>query len=114
MRCRIGATAFPAGPLETGQPQKISPKDLEVIRHQEDNQGWVTTVTLPPTCELGSNTPGTPMRLPRLMLAFSLAAAITAAYPQTTAKTAGSGKAQKFPVTTSSAAAARYFETGMV
>src|SRR5207237_6596510 len=54
------------------------------------------------------------MRLVRLMLAFSLAAAVTAAYPQTTAKTASSGKAQKFPVTTSSAAAARYFETGMV
>src|SRR5690242_919468 len=54
------------------------------------------------------------MRLPRLMLAFSLAAALTAAYSQTTTKTAGNGKAQKFPVTTSSAAAARYFETGMV
>ena len=47
MRCPDWqATAFPAGPLETGQPQKIFPEDLEVIRHQEDNQGWVTTVTL--------------------------------------------------------------------
>jgi len=55
------------------------------------------------------------MRLPRLMFAFILAAGVTAAYPQTTAKTTTSnGKAQKFPVTTSSAAAARYFETGMV
>ena len=55
------------------------------------------------------------MRLPRLMLAFFLAAAVTAAYPQTTSKTnAGNGKALKFPVTTSSSAAARYFETGMV
>jgi len=48
------------------------------------------------------------------MLTFFLVAAVAAAYPQTTAKTAGNGKAQKFPVTTSSAAAARYFETGMV
>jgi tetratricopeptide (TPR) repeat protein len=39
---------------------------------------------------------------------------VAAAYPQPTAKTADNGKAQKFPVTTSSAAAARYFETGMV
>jgi tetratricopeptide (TPR) repeat protein len=59
------------------------------------------------------------MRLPRLMFAFILAAAVTAAHPQTTAKITdktkvGNGKAQKFPVTTSSAAAARYFETGMV
>ena len=53
------------------------------------------------------------MRLPRLMFALFLAAAVTAAYPQSTAKTKP-GKAQKFPVTTSSAAAARYFETGMV
>ena len=37
------------------------------------------------------------MRLPRLMLAFFLVAAVAAAYPQTTAKTAGNGKAQKFP-----------------
>ena len=59
------------------------------------------------------------MRLPRLMFAFFLAAALAAAYPQTTAKTTdktttGKSKVQKFPVTTSSAAAARYFETGMV
>jgi tetratricopeptide (TPR) repeat protein len=55
------------------------------------------------------------MRVPRLIFAFLLAAAVTAAYPQSTAKTnAGNGKTQKFPVTTSSAAAARYFETGMV
>src|SRR5689334_12313126 len=54
------------------------------------------------------------MRLPRLMFAFLLAAAVTAAYPQTSAKTAGNGKPQKLPVTTSSAAAARYFEHGMV
>ena len=57
------------------------------------------------------------MRLPRLMFALFLAAAVTAAYPQTPAKTTDktkAGKAQKFPVTTSSAAAARYFETGMV
>jgi len=55
------------------------------------------------------------MRLPRLILIFLLAAAVTAAYPQTTPKSeTGHGKAQKFPVTTSSAAAARYFETGMV
>jgi tetratricopeptide (TPR) repeat protein len=54
------------------------------------------------------------MRLPRLMLAFFLVAVVAAAYPQPTAKTADNGKAQKFPVTTSSAAAARYFETGMV
>jgi len=55
------------------------------------------------------------MRLPRLILIFLLAAAVTAAYPQTTPKSeAGHGKAQKLPVTTSSAAAARYFETGMV
>src|SRR5215472_15337608 len=55
------------------------------------------------------------MRMPRLILAFLLAAAVTAAYPQPTAKSeAGHGKAQKLPVTTSSAAAARYFETGMV
>ncbi|HEY2362640.1 MAG TPA: tetratricopeptide repeat protein, partial [Candidatus Angelobacter sp.] len=51
----------------------------------------------------------------RLIFAFLLAAAMTAAYCQTTAKSEAShGKAQKFPVTTSSAAAARYFETGMV
>jgi tetratricopeptide (TPR) repeat protein len=54
------------------------------------------------------------MRLPRLTLAFFLAAAVAAAYPQTTAKTARNGKDQRFPVTTASAAAARYFETGMV
>jgi tetratricopeptide (TPR) repeat protein len=54
------------------------------------------------------------MRLPRLTLAFFLAAVVAAAYPQTTAKTARNGKDQKFPVTTASAAAARYFETGMV
>jgi tetratricopeptide (TPR) repeat protein len=55
------------------------------------------------------------MRLPRLILIFLLAAAVTAAYPQTTPKSEAShGKAQKLPVTTSSAAAARYFETGMV
>jgi tetratricopeptide (TPR) repeat protein len=59
------------------------------------------------------------MLLPRLMFAFFLAATVTAAHPQTTAKTTdktttGKSKAQKFPVTTSSAAAARYFETGMV
>lgn len=49
------------------------------------------------------------------MIALLVAAAVTAAYPQTTAKTAAStGKHQKFPVTTSSASAARYFETGMV
>ena len=58
------------------------------------------------------------MRLPRLMFAFILAAAVAAAYPQTAKTTdkttTGNGKAQKFPVTTSSAAAARYFETGMV
>ncbi|MBZ5491375.1 MAG: tetratricopeptide repeat protein [Acidobacteriia bacterium] len=53
------------------------------------------------------------MRLPRLMFALFLAAAITAAYPQTTVKSKA-GKSEKFPVTTSSAAAARYFETGMV
>jgi tetratricopeptide (TPR) repeat protein len=50
-----------------------------------------------------------------LIFTFLLAAAVTAAYPQAPAKTnAGNGKAQKFPVTASSAAAARYFETGMV
>jgi tetratricopeptide (TPR) repeat protein len=55
------------------------------------------------------------MRLPRLILIFLLAAAVTAAYPQTTSKSEAShAKAQKLPVTTSSAAAARYFETGMV
>jgi tetratricopeptide (TPR) repeat protein len=54
------------------------------------------------------------MRLARFIIALLVAAAVTAAYPQTTAKTAGNGKHQKFPVTTSSAAAARYFETGMV
>jgi tetratricopeptide (TPR) repeat protein len=55
------------------------------------------------------------MRLARLIFVFVLAAVATAAYTQTPAKTnAGNGKAQKFPVTTSSAAAARYFETGMV
>src|SRR6476646_8792025 len=66
------------------------------------------------TCKLGSNTPESSMRLPRLMLAFFLVAAVAAAYPQTTAKAAGNGKVQKFPVTTSSASAGRYFETGMV
>jgi tetratricopeptide (TPR) repeat protein len=54
------------------------------------------------------------MRLARLMLAFFLVAVVAAAYPQPVTKTAGNSKAQKFPVTTSSAAAARYFETGMV
>src|SRR5215472_9386420 len=55
------------------------------------------------------------MRMPRLILAFLLAAAVTAAYPQPTAKSeAGHGKAQKLPVTTSSTAAGRYFETAMV
>jgi tetratricopeptide (TPR) repeat protein len=54
------------------------------------------------------------MRLPRLTLALFLAAAVAVAYPQTTAKTTRNGKDQRFPVTTSSAAAARYFETGMV
>ena len=55
------------------------------------------------------------MRVPRLIFAFLLAAAVTAVYPQSTAKSeAGQAKAQKFPVTTSSAAAGRYFETGMV
>jgi hypothetical protein len=54
------------------------------------------------------------MRLARLMIAFFLVAVVAAAYPQPATKTAGNGKAQKFPVTTSSAAAARYFETGMV
>lgn len=54
------------------------------------------------------------MRLARLMLAFFLAAVAAAAYSQPVTKAAGNGKAQRFPVTTSSAAAARYFETGMV
>lgn len=55
------------------------------------------------------------MRLLRLIFAFLLVAAITAAYAQPAAKAnVGTGKAQKLPVTTSSAAAARYFETGMV
>src|ERR1043166_6575739 len=54
------------------------------------------------------------MQLPRLMLAFFLVAVVAAAYPQPVTKTAGNSKAQKFPVTTSSAAAGRYFETGMV
>lgn len=54
------------------------------------------------------------MRLARFIIALLVAAAVTAAYPQTTAKAAGNGKHQKFPVTTSSAAAAHYFETGMV
>jgi tetratricopeptide (TPR) repeat protein len=55
------------------------------------------------------------MRLLRLMFAFFLTAAVTAAYPQAPAKAnTGNGMGQKFPVTTSSAAAARYFETGMV
>jgi hypothetical protein len=54
------------------------------------------------------------MRLPRLIFAFLLAAAVTAAYSQSTATTNAGNKAQKLPVTTSSAAAARYFETGMV
>lgn len=55
------------------------------------------------------------MRVPRLIFVFLLAAAVTAAYSQPTAKSEAShGKAQKLPVTTSSAAAARYFETGMV
>lgn len=55
------------------------------------------------------------MRLPPVVIAFFVAAAVTAAYPQATVqKVAGNGKDQKFPVTTSSAAAARYFETGMV
>ena len=54
------------------------------------------------------------MRLPRLMLALFLVAVVAAAYSQPVTKTAGNSKAQRFPVTTSSAAAARYFETGMV
>src|SRR5438445_5210081 len=54
------------------------------------------------------------MRLQRLMIALLFAMAVTAARPQTAKTAAGNGKHQKFPVTTSSAAAARYFETGMV
>lgn len=54
------------------------------------------------------------MRLPRLMFAFVLVAAVAGASSQSAKITPGDGKAQKFPVTTSSAAAARYFETGMV
>jgi tetratricopeptide (TPR) repeat protein len=55
------------------------------------------------------------MRLSRWMIALFMAVAVTAAYSQIAAeKTAGNGKEKKFPVTTSSAAAARYFETGMV
>jgi tetratricopeptide (TPR) repeat protein len=50
------------------------------------------------------------MRLQRLMIAILLAAAVTA-HAQTTGK---ASKGQRLPVTTSSAAAARYFETGMV
>ena len=48
------------------------------------------------------------------MFAFILAATVTAASSQTAKTIPGDGKVQKFPVTTSSAAAARYFETGMV
>jgi tetratricopeptide (TPR) repeat protein len=49
------------------------------------------------------------------MIALFMAVAVTAAYSQIAAeKPAGNGKEKKFPVTTSSAAAARYFETGMV
>ncbi|HEX4603888.1 MAG TPA: tetratricopeptide repeat protein [Candidatus Angelobacter sp.] len=55
------------------------------------------------------------MRLSRWMIALLMAVAVTAAYSQTAAgKKTGNGKEKKFPVTTSSAAAARYFETGMV
>jgi len=55
------------------------------------------------------------MRLSRYMIALFLAAAVTAACSQLSAqKAAGNAKEKKFPVTTSSAAAARYFETGMV
>ncbi|HVG89857.1 MAG TPA: tetratricopeptide repeat protein, partial [Alphaproteobacteria bacterium] len=54
------------------------------------------------------------MRLLRLMLALFLVAVVAAAYSQPVAKTPGNSKGQRFPVTTSSAAAARYFETGMV
>jgi tetratricopeptide (TPR) repeat protein len=55
------------------------------------------------------------MRLSRWMIALFMAVAVTAAYSQIAAeKTAGNGKEKKIPVTTSSAAAARYFETGMV
>jgi len=53
------------------------------------------------------------MRLSRLMLVFFLVAVVAAAYPQPATKAANT-KAQRFPVTTSSAVAARYFETGMV
>jgi tetratricopeptide (TPR) repeat protein len=53
------------------------------------------------------------MRLQRLVIAILLAAAVSA-HSQTSGKVSGSGKSQKLPVTTSSAAAARYFETGMV
>ena len=52
------------------------------------------------------------MQFERLMSVILLAAAV-AAPAQTTAK-ANPGKGQRLPVTTSSAAAARYFETGMV
>jgi hypothetical protein len=47
MPCRIVAETLAFGLLETGAASKKTfRKDLEVIRHQEDNQGWVTTVTL--------------------------------------------------------------------
>jgi hypothetical protein len=55
MPTRLVATAFPEGRLKLGSPTRLFPKGLEVIRHQEDNQGWVTTVTLWPECKLGSN-----------------------------------------------------------
>ncbi|MBZ5509302.1 MAG: hypothetical protein LAO78_27910 [Acidobacteriia bacterium] len=55
------------------------------------------------------------MRLSRFMIALFVAAAVTAACSQVVAENAvGADKEKKFPVTTSSAAAARYFETGMV
>src|SRR6476660_2301260 len=54
------------------------------------------------------------MRFSRFMIALFVAAAVTASYSQIVSEKAATGKEKKFPVTTSSAAAARYFETGMV
>lgn len=54
------------------------------------------------------------MRLSRFMIALFVAAAVTAGHSQTAAEKTSAAKEKKFPVTTSSAAAARYFETGMV
>jgi tetratricopeptide (TPR) repeat protein len=63
------------------------------------------------------------MRLPPFLIAFVVAAAMATSYSQTAATTsnaaasnttASNAKDRKFPVTTSSPSAARYFETGMV